>query len=84
MQPITSKRYYSPQFSALAAISVRRLAWAMGKPMPAAVDIMVQLMPHVLQATKICSACKDKSKCSSCVFGNLTKPLDPSALEAII
>jgi len=52
--------------------------------MPAAVDIMVQLMPHVLQAAKVCSACKDKSKCSSCVFGNLAKPLDPSVLETVI
>ena len=84
MQPLTSKRYYSPQFSALAAVSVRRLAWAMGKPMPAAVDIMVQLLPHVLQASKVCLACKDKSKCSSCVFGNLSKSLDPAVLEAVI
>jgi hypothetical protein len=84
MQPLTSKRYYSPQFSQLAAVSVRRLAWAMGKPMPAAVDIMVQLMPHVLQPSKVCLLCRDKTKCSACVFGNLIKPLDPSALETII
>jgi hypothetical protein len=29
---------YTPQFSALSAVSVRRLAWALGLSMPKAVD----------------------------------------------
>ena len=80
------KRYYSPQFSALASISVRRFAWAINKSMPAAVDIIVQLMPSVVNPAKICSACQDKTKCQTCVF---SKQLDPTieqiaALEAAV
>ena len=68
MQALTKKRYYSPQFSALAAVSVRRLAWAMGVSMPSAVNIMVRLMPLVVSGAKVCKVCKDKTKCQSCSF----------------
>ena len=68
MQTTNQKRFYSPQFSALAAISVRRLAWAMDISMPAAVNIMVRLMPLVVKGAKVCQACQDKTKCQYCTF----------------
>jgi hypothetical protein len=68
MQSSISKRYYSPQFSELAAVSVRRLAWALAKPMPAAVDHMVSLLPSLVDPSKVCLSCQDSSRCSSCVF----------------
>jgi len=68
MQPITNKRFYSPQFSELAAVSVRRLAWALDKPMPAAVDHIIKLLPSLGGAEKVCLSCKDKTKCAFCIF----------------
>jgi hypothetical protein len=38
--------------------------------MPATVDIMVRLMPNVVNPSKVCQSCKDKSKCCACAFGN--------------
>ena len=64
----TNKRFYTPQFSPLASISVRRLAWALDKPMPAAVDHMVWLLPSLVDPSKVCLSCQDRSRCSSCVF----------------
>ena len=58
----TNKRFYTPQFSPLASVSVRRLAWAMGVSMPAAVNIMVRLMPSIVDPSKVCQLCKDKGK----------------------
>ena len=69
MQP-NNKRYYSPQFSALAAISVRRLAWSLNKSMPAAVDYIIRLLPPIVDPSKVCLACQDRSKCACCVFGS--------------
>ena len=60
---IKKKRFYSPQFSELAAVSVRRLAWAIGVPMPDAVDFMVKLIPSIVEPTKVCFACQDKARC---------------------
>ena len=70
MQPTNQKRFYTPQFSALASVSVRRLSWAMGVSMPAAVNIMVRLMPSIVDPSKACQLCKDKAKCQICTFHN--------------
>jgi hypothetical protein len=59
---------YSPQFSELATVSVRRLAWALDVKMPAAVDHMVRSMLMVHGSGKICAQCRDKSKCDKCIF----------------
>ena len=61
---------YSPNFSELAAVSVRRLAWAMGANMGQAVDVMVKSLPAFVNAEKVCGLCKDKSKCAACAFRN--------------
>jgi hypothetical protein len=62
------KRFYSPQFSALSAVSVRRLAWALGLSMPKAVDHVVGLLPSLFSPGVICLSCKDNTKCNSCAF----------------
>ena len=82
MQPLTSKRFYSPQFSQLAAVSVRRLAWAMAKPMPAAVDLMVSLIASIIEPEKICFACQDKTRCHSCSFSSPPTQQEQAALLA--
>jgi hypothetical protein len=40
----------------------------MGVSMPAAVNIMVRLLPLVVSGSKVCQLCKDKTKCQSCTF----------------
>jgi len=62
------KKFYSPQFSEMAAVTVRRLSWAIGMSMPEAVNIMVKLIPCYVNCQKVCMGCKDKSKCQSCLF----------------
>jgi len=57
---------YSPNFSELAAVTVRRLAWAMGANMGQAVDVLVKALPAFINTEKICAQCRDKSKCSAC------------------
>jgi recombinational DNA repair protein RecR len=75
-----NKRFYSPQFSEKATVSVRRLAWAMGKPMPAAVDLMVRLLPSILDPAKVCLSCKDTTKCQACIFCQQVSAQDKTAL----
>lgn len=71
---VGKQRFYTPQFSALASISVRRMAWALGLSMPAAVNIMVRLLPSMVNPSKVCQLCKDKTKCQSCSFLNQPSP----------
>ena len=74
MQSTTTRRFYTPQFSEMASVSVRRMAWAMGLSMPAAINIMVRLMPSIVNPSKVCEMCKDKTKCQSCFFLNQPTP----------
>jgi hypothetical protein len=78
------KKLYSPSLSEMAVISVRRLAWAMGKSMPAAVDLMVKLMPSTLDPSWVCHACKDNSKCPACIFCRESGVKDKAALLAAL
>jgi len=80
MQNKNHKRFYSPQFSELAAVSVRRLAWALEKPMPYAVDHIIGLLPSVVDSSKVCLSCRDSSKCAACIFGNLSNKQASSTL----
>jgi hypothetical protein len=62
------KRFYSPQFSEMSAVSVRRLAWSLGVSMPKAVDQAVSLLPSLFPPGVVCLSCKDNTKCKSCAF----------------
>jgi recombinational DNA repair protein RecR len=75
---------YSPQFSDMASISVRRFAWAMGKSMPATVDLMVKLLKTFIDPSKVCQLCRDKTKCHTCAFSQQVNPEELTALEAVI
>jgi hypothetical protein len=70
------EKMYSPNFSELAAVAIRRLAWAMGANMGQAVDAMVLLLPSRINPEKVCVSCKDTSKCTACIFkAGATPPL---------
>jgi hypothetical protein len=84
MQPKNNKRFYTPQFSEQVTVTVRRLACAMGKPMPAAVDIMVKLLPSIVSPSKVCQLCKDKQACHACTFSKQPDPQEFSVLEAVL
>jgi hypothetical protein len=75
------KRYYSPQFSATASVSIRRLAWALGVSMPKAIDIIVDELPSAFSPSFVCQKCKDKTKCKLCGFNK--KPAAESTAVAV-
>jgi hypothetical protein len=64
----SQKRFYSPQFSEISAVSIRRLAWSLGVSMPKAVDQVVNLLPSLFSPGVVCLSCKDNTKCKSCTF----------------
>ena len=80
----TEKRFYSPQFSAMASVSVRRLAWALNVFIPAAVDLMVRLMPSIMDPSKVCLACKNSTKCRGCTFKTQLTPQEQGVLLAAL
>jgi recombinational DNA repair protein RecR len=72
------KRFYTPQFSEVSAVSVRRLAWSLGVSMPKAVDQLVNKLPSLFPAVIVCASCKDNTKCKSCVFNRQSTAAVPA------
>ncbi|MDR1903286.1 MAG: hypothetical protein LBQ88_13535 [Treponema sp.] len=71
---------YTPQFSNTASVSVRRLAWALGATMPAAVNRLVGLLPALYSPGFVCQRCKDQTKCRLCVFSKQISEQDKAFL----
>jgi hypothetical protein len=74
---------YTPQFSDTATIAVRRLAWAFRKSMPKTVDLMVGLMPSIVDPAKVCMSCQDNTKCRLCIFSRKLAQQEQAALAAL-
>jgi hypothetical protein len=80
---------YTPQFSDFASVSVRRRgnlvsdAWALQSNMPAALNRMVGILPAIFSAELVCQRCRDKEKCSLCVFSKQVSKSDMQTLSAM-
>jgi hypothetical protein len=74
---------YTPPLSDFSVISLRRLAWAMGTTMGAALGRIVRLMPAMVDPGLVCQRCRDNTKCSSCVFKTTVNESEKAALTAI-
>jgi hypothetical protein len=76
MQTNNNKRFYSPQISEKAVVTIRRLAWSLGLSMPKTIDILVNEISLIFSTSVVCPQCKDNSKCKSCGFHQPTTALN--------
>ena len=60
--------FYSPQFSNYATISVRRLSWLWNLPMTQTINAIIEKLPELVDAEKVCQSCKLTDKCKCCAF----------------
>lgn len=59
---------YTPELSGRSSFILRRIAWALGVPMTRAIEEIFDYLPKILDEKKVCGPCRDKSRCSECVF----------------
>jgi hypothetical protein len=59
---------YTPELTQHHSATLRRIAWAMGIPMTKALEDVFDYLGRTLDPNKVCNACRDKSKCLTCVF----------------
>ena len=64
---------YTPQFSARATVSIRRLAWALGTHMTKTVDRVIDMIPDMVDSEMVCNKCRDQVRCRECAFGKKKK-----------
>ena len=61
---------YTPELSNDQSRTLRRIAWALDMPMTRAMSAVIKYVGNVIDNRRICSACKDKSKCVTCAFND--------------
>jgi len=69
---------YTPELSYQSSCTLRRISWALGVPMTKGIEYVFEHLPKVLDSQKVCRACKDPSKCSTCAFNYPQKGGNPT------
>ena len=59
---------YTPELSQKHSGTLRRIAWALRMPMTRAIEEVFDYVGKVIDKTKVCQSCRDKTRCSNCVF----------------
>ena len=61
---------YTPELSQKHSCTLRRIAWALDIPMTKALNHIFDYLSKTLNAKKVCEKCRDKTRCSDCVFSH--------------
>jgi hypothetical protein len=59
---------YTPELSDYHSGTLRRIAWALGKPMTKTLHAILDSMDLVIEPDKVCERCRDRSRCDQCYF----------------
>ncbi|MBW2217393.1 MAG: hypothetical protein JRF34_09400 [Deltaproteobacteria bacterium] len=59
---------YTPELSQKSSCTLRRIAWALNIPMTDAIEKVFDHIPEILDKSKVCEGCRDKTKCDDCSF----------------
>ena len=59
---------YTPELSQKHSCTLRRVAWAMGKPMTSSLELIFDWIGEAVDPKKVCESCRDRSLCHECVF----------------
>ena len=59
---------YTPELSQKHSCILRRIAWALDKPMTRAIEDVFEYVGRAIDRKQVCQACRDKTKCSDCIF----------------
>lgn len=67
---------YCPRISPRSLCRLRRIAWAVNRPMTRTLDRLIDAVCRRIDAQKVCTACRDQSTCDLCA---LKAPVDAEA-----
>ena len=59
---------YTPELSLKSSCTLRRISWALGVPMTQGIELVFDYLPRLLDRSKVCMACRDRSRCPDCAF----------------
>lgn len=61
---------YSPEISNESFYILQRIAWGMRMPASVVMDIILRIVPLIIDREKICCECRNKTICRNCPFSS--------------
>ncbi len=71
---------YTPNLNARHSRTLRRIAWALDKPMTETIQEIIEHIASIANKKDVCAACRDKTACKDCAINNP----EISALKALL
>ena len=59
---------YTPELTYHHSCTLRRIAWALKMPMTKAIGEILDHISSVVDGSKICEGCRDRTRCQDCIF----------------
>ena len=72
---------YTPELSLESSQTLRRIAWALEKPMTQTLEFVMKNITLFIDREKICAKCKDTSICKDCIFSKENHQVCPKAFQ---
>ena len=74
---------YTPELSDYHSATLRRIAWALGKPMTKTLHALLDSLDLIVDKVKVCERCKDKSLCEECYFKTGERKMEGISMDPI-
>ena len=59
---------YTPELSYTASCTLRRIAWAVNKPMTTTLELIFTELLTLINGEWVCGRCRDPTRCHTCGF----------------
>ena len=59
---------YTPELSQKHSCTLKRIAWALDKPMTKAIEEVFDHIGKTIDNRKVCKNCRDQTRCHDCAF----------------
>ncbi len=59
---------YTPELSQKQSATLRRIAWALGRPMTKTMGLIMDDVVERVEKQRVCAQCRDSSFCKRCLF----------------
>ncbi len=59
---------YTPELSEESSRTLRRIAWAIDKPMTTTMELIFRNLPGIMDKEWVCERCRIPLNCSECTF----------------
>lgn len=74
---------YTPELTDYHSATLRRIAWALGRPMTKTLEVIFDNLDLIIDPEKVCDKCKDNTLCPRCYLNTRGRIYEDLSLDSI-